>query len=47
MMGGEQPETCRATHKRQVINLCNCGILLADLFESYNDARTCEGQIYT
>jgi len=30
---GEAPETCWATHKRQVINLWNCCILLVDLFE--------------
>jgi hypothetical protein len=41
-MGGETPETCWATYKRQVINLWNCCILLVDLFESYDDARTCE-----
>jgi len=35
MMGGEAPETCCATHKRQVINLWNCCILLVDLFESF------------
>jgi hypothetical protein len=34
MMGGETPETCWATHKRQVINLWNCCILLVELFES-------------
>jgi hypothetical protein len=45
MMGGEAPETCWATHKCQVINLWNCCILLVDLFESYDDARTCEHQI--
>jgi len=45
MMGGEAPETCWATHKRQVINLWNCCILLVDLFESYDDARTCERQM--
>ena len=33
MMGGEAPETCWATPKRQVINLGNCCILLVDLFE--------------
>jgi len=33
MMGGEAPETCWVTHKRQVINLWNCCILLVDLFE--------------
>ena len=46
MMGGEAPETCWATYKRQVINLWNCCILLVDLFESYDDARICECQIY-
>jgi hypothetical protein len=46
MMGKEAPETCWATHKRQVINLWNCFILLVNLFESYDDARTCEHQIY-
>ena len=45
MMGGEMPETCWATHKRQVIKLWNCCILLVELFESYDDARTCEHQI--
>jgi len=44
MMGGQAPETCRATRKHQVINLWNCCILLADLFESYDDAQTCERQ---
>jgi len=44
MMGGEAPETCWAKHKRQVINLWNCCILLVDLFESYDDARTCKRQ---
>jgi hypothetical protein len=33
MMGGEAPETCWATYKRQVVNLWNCCILLVDLFE--------------
>jgi len=45
MMGGEAPETCWATHKRQAMNLWKCCILLVDLFESYDDARTCERQI--
>ena len=45
MMGGEAPETRWATHKRQVINLWNYCILLVDLFESYDDARTGERQI--
>jgi hypothetical protein len=44
MMGGKTPETCWATHKRKVKNLWNCCILLVDLFESYDDARTCERQ---
>jgi len=44
MMGGKTPETCWATHKHQVINLWNCCILLVDLFESYDDERTCERQ---
>jgi hypothetical protein len=44
MMGGEAPETCRATHKLQVINLWNCWILLVYLFESYDNERTCERQ---
>jgi hypothetical protein len=34
MVGREAPETCWATHKRQVINLWNCYILLVNLFES-------------
>jgi hypothetical protein len=34
-MGGEAPEACWATHKRQVINLRNCCILLVELFESF------------
>jgi hypothetical protein len=45
MMGKEAPETCWATHKHQVINLWNCCILLVDLFESYDDARTCVRQL--
>ena len=43
-MGGEAPETCWATRKRQVINLWNYCILLVDLFESYDDAGTYERQ---
>ena len=46
MMGGETPETCWATHKRQAINLWNCCILLVELFESYDDARTYERQMF-
>jgi hypothetical protein len=46
MLGEEAPETCWATHKRQVVNLWNCCILLVNLFESYDDdARTYEHQI--
>jgi len=41
MMGVKTPETCWAVHKRQVINLRNCCIWLVDLFEMYDDARTC------
>jgi len=44
IMGGEAPETCWATYKRQVINSQNCRVLLVDLFESYDDARSCERQ---
>jgi hypothetical protein len=44
MMGGEKPETCWATYKCQVINFWNCCILLVELFESYDDARTRELQ---
>jgi len=40
MMGEEAPETCWVTHKRQVINLWNCCILLVNLFETYDNART-------
>jgi hypothetical protein len=35
MMGEEAPETCWVTHKRQVINLWRCCVLLDDLFELY------------
>jgi len=35
MMGEEGPETCWATHKRQVINLWNGCILLVNLFEFF------------
>jgi len=45
MMGMEVSETCWATHKRQVINLWNCCIWLVNLFELYDDARTCQRQI--
>jgi hypothetical protein len=41
-MGGEATETWWATHKHQIINLWNCCILLVDLSESYDDARTWE-----
>jgi hypothetical protein len=33
MMGVRMPETCRAVHKRQVINFRNCCICLVDLYE--------------
>jgi hypothetical protein len=33
MMGVEEPETCWATRKGQVINLWNCCIYLVNLFE--------------
>jgi len=44
MMGVRTPETCWAVHtsKCQVINLRNCCIWLVDLFETYDDARTCK-----
>jgi hypothetical protein len=44
MMGVKAPETCWATHKRQVINLWNCCIQLVNVFELYDDARTCRQQ---
>jgi hypothetical protein len=42
MMGVRTPETCRAVHKLQVINLRNCCIKLIDLFELNDDTRTCK-----
>jgi hypothetical protein len=39
-----RPQHVEPHIKRQVINLWNCCILLVDLFESYDDARTCERQ---
>jgi len=42
MMGARTPETRWAVHKCQVINLRNCCIWLVDLFEMYDDARTCK-----
>jgi len=45
MMGVEAPEIFWATHKRQVINLWNCCIWLVNLFQLYDDARTCQRQI--
>ena len=47
MMGVRTPETCWAVHKRQVINLRSCCIWLVDLFEMYDDARTCKLQTLT
>ena len=44
MMAVEEPETCWVTHKRQVMNLWNCCIWLVNLFEFYDDARTCQRQ---
>jgi hypothetical protein len=35
MMGEKEPETCWATHKRQVINLWKSCILLVSLFKFY------------
>jgi hypothetical protein len=46
MMGMRAPETCWAVHKHQVTNLRNCCILLVDLFELYDDARTCKFKPY-
>jgi hypothetical protein len=37
---------CVATHKCQVINLWNRCMLLVDLFELYDDVRTCPRQIH-
>jgi hypothetical protein len=37
IMSEETPETCWVTHKRQVINLWNCCILLVDLFALNGD----------
>jgi hypothetical protein len=36
------PETCWAVYKRQAVNLRDCCIWLVDLFELYDDARTCK-----
>jgi hypothetical protein len=47
MMGVEAPETYWTKHKRQVINLWNCCIWLVNLFELYDDARTCQRQKWT
>ena len=44
MMGGEATETCWATDKRQVINLCNCCILLVDLFKIFGSCCEEAGQ---
>jgi hypothetical protein len=46
MMGEETSEICWATHKCQIINLWKYCILLVELLESYDDARTCERQNY-
>jgi hypothetical protein len=42
MMDVRTPETRWAVHKLQVINLRNCCIWLIDLFELYDDVRTCK-----
>jgi hypothetical protein len=42
MMGVRTPETCWAVHKREVRNLRDCCIWLVDLFELFDDARTCK-----
>ena len=42
MVGVLTPKTCWALHKRQVINLRNFCIWLVDLFETYDDARSCK-----
>ena len=42
MMGARTPETCWAVNKRLVINWRNWCIWLVDLFELYDDARTCK-----
>ena len=46
MMVVRTPETCWAVYKRQVINLRNCCIWLVDLFEMYDDTRTCKLSLY-
>jgi NADH:ubiquinone oxidoreductase subunit 3 (subunit A) len=46
IMGVESPETCWAAHKRQVIHLWNCYILLVNLFVLYDGARTCQRQTF-
>jgi hypothetical protein len=43
-MGVEAPKTCWATHKRQIINLWKCCIWLVNLFELYDNERTCQRQ---
>jgi hypothetical protein len=47
MMGVEAPEACWATRGRQVMNFWSCCVWLVNLFESYDDARTCECQMYS
>jgi len=41
-MGVRTPETCRAVHKRQVINLRNFCIQVVDLFELHLILDKCE-----
>jgi len=44
MIGVEAPETCWATHKRQVINLWNCCIWFVNLFELSHYFEICGSQ---
>ena len=46
MMSMRMPETCWAVNKRQVINWRNFCIYLVDLFELYDDARTCSAFVF-
>jgi hypothetical protein len=42
MMGAKTPETCGAVNKRQANKLGKLLHLVGDLFELYDDARTCK-----
>jgi hypothetical protein len=46
MMGVRTPETCWAVHKRQAVNLRKFCNQLVDLFELYDDARTCKIEMF-